>query len=190
MLIVAYLQHMNGMASWCGEPETCKAETLRFDLPPPKFVTLRDKIVYHWELVSPRSNGFVGYLHEHLTHFGIQPAAYLLNQMAQHELFVFGSSLDDWGYVLIEAMGNNLCVIEAMGNNLCVVAPNLSPFDEIVGDTGVLYDPSSPESLTRPLAALLAEDIAARRSASHRRAETLFSRAAFAESLLAWSRPA
>jgi len=377
MLVVAYLQHTNGMASWCWEaahalqeagqpvllvcshfvtiPENCKVETLRFDPPPPKLVTLREKVVHEWERVSPQSTGFVGYLHEHLVQSGIQPTAYLLNQtslqdpsvsvpqyvtawayptsfwsyfakvgryggwhlsrsasrimmttigwwpkdwrayrsadgvlavsqrlnhvlvkhgvksavvhpgtevppatplekstppykiitaaldleeprkrvrwllealhqmpdwaqfsltlvggasqefqqwacrnefpavftgplprsevqslMAQHELFVFGSSLDDWGYVLVEAMGNHLCVI----------APNLSPFDEIVGDTGVLYDPSAPESLTRPLAALLRGDISAHRAAAHRRAETLFSRAAFAESLLAWSRPA
>lgn len=56
--------------------------------------------------------------------------------MREHHVFLFGSILDDWGYVLAEAMG---C-------GMAVVAPAESPFDEIVGDAGLLYRADSSEA--------------------------------------------
>ena len=101
-------------------------------------------------------------------------------KMADFDLFLFGSELDDWGYVLVEAMSRNLCTI----------APNISPFDEIVGDTGVLYNVNSQTDLTQKLSALLAEPIGSYQQAATQRAETLFSRAAFSRSLLAMMKTA
>ena len=93
--------------------------------------------------------------------------------MAEHDIFLFGSCLDDWGYVLIEAMSQGLCI----------VAPNLSPFDEIVGDAGVLYSPFSTNDLSIKLASLLAGDITIKRNAAQDRALSLFSRKIFGERL-------
>ena len=95
--------------------------------------------------------------------------------MVQQDLFLFGSALDDWGYVLTEAMSQNLCI----------VAPNLSPFDEIVGDTGILYAPNSQDDLRHRLSNLMEMDISALRLAARSRVETMFSRQVFAQNLLA-----
>ncbi len=52
-----------------------------------------------------------------------------LNELAKNDLMIFASSVDDWGYVQIEAMSRGLAVL----------APNSSPFDEIVGDNDYLF---------------------------------------------------
>ena len=109
------------------------------------------------------------------TFTGALSRAEVQTEMANQDVFLFGSALDDWGYVLIEAMSRNLCT----------VAPDISPFDEIVGDTGVLYNVNSQADLTQKLSALLAEPIGSYQQAATERAETLFSRAAFARSILA-----
>jgi glycosyltransferase involved in cell wall biosynthesis len=64
---------------------------------------------------------------------GHLPRNQLQNLMAEHDVFLFGSCLDDWGYVLVEAMSQGLVI----------VAPRISPFDEIVEDTGILYSLAS-----------------------------------------------
>lgn len=94
--------------------------------------------------------------------------------MAQHDLFLFGSLVDDWGYVLIEAMGQGLMV----------AAPNLSPFDEIVGDSGILYPPEDPIGLARLVSELHESRVEEGRHAAYTRAREKFSRPAFARSLL------
>jgi glycosyltransferase involved in cell wall biosynthesis len=94
--------------------------------------------------------------------------------MQEHDVFLFGSQLDDWGYVLVEAMGQQLCI----------VAPNHSPFDEIAGPQGVLYQPGSGEDFRNKVAGLIDGDYAARAGGCRARAEALFSRPAFAGQLL------
>ena len=94
--------------------------------------------------------------------------------MAEHDIFLFGSCLDDWGYVLVEAMSQGLCV----------VAPKLSPFDEIVGDAGVLYSPYSEEDLCLKLGALLHKNLHQIHEDAQARASELFSRRAFSHTLL------
>jgi glycosyltransferase involved in cell wall biosynthesis len=56
-----------------------------------------------------------------------------LAAIREGDVFLFGSLLDDWGYVLLEAMAAGLAV----------VAPRMSPFDEILGPAGLLFTPSS-----------------------------------------------
>lgn len=46
------------------------------------------------------------------------------------QCFTFGSLVDDWGYVQVEAMAKGIAIIY----------PNASPFDEIVGRPDYLYD--------------------------------------------------
>lgn len=59
-----------------------------------------------------------------------------LQILAQGNLFLFGSIIDDWGYVLLEAMARGLAV----------VAPDQSPFNEMVGPLGKLFTPDSTDS--------------------------------------------
>ena len=129
---------------------------------------------------SPEFRAWVSQNEFPATFTGPLPRAQVQTEMAKQDIFLFGSALDDWGYVLIEAMSRNLCT----------VAPNISPFDEIVGDTGVLYNVNSQTDLTQKLSALLAEPIGSYQQAASQRAETLFSRAAFSRSLLAMMKTA
>lgn len=54
----------------------------------------------------------------------------LLAYMEQMDLFIFGSSFDDWGYVQVEALSKGLKVL----------APNISPSDEILANGDMLYE--------------------------------------------------
>ena len=105
---------------------------------------------------------------------GFLPRSELNQLMLKHEVFLFGSCLDDWGYVLIEAMSNGLLV----------VAPNLSPFDEIVDDTGALYSPYSSRDFISKVNKILNNDLDLKRQASLNRAKKLFSREIFGNSIL------
>lgn len=79
---------------------------------------------------------------------GRLPRHEALDVLGQGTLFLFGSIIEDWGYVLVEAMARGLAV----------VAPDQSPFDEMVGPLGSLFTPQSSTSfrdaaiaeLTRP----------------------------------------
>lgn len=95
--------------------------------------------------------------------------------MAEHDVFCFGSCLDDWGYVLVEAVSQGLCVL----------APRMTPFDEIVGDTGALYAPYSQADFAAQFYQLVNGDYHSKQQAALRRAQVLFSRPAFGRSLLA-----
>lgn len=94
--------------------------------------------------------------------------------MADHDVFLFGSCLDDWGYVLVEAMSQGLSI----------VAPNLSPFDEIIGNAGSLYSSSSSEEFRQKVYELLHSDLLPLRQAAWHRASQMFSRQAFGQSVL------
>jgi glycosyltransferase involved in cell wall biosynthesis len=105
----------------------------------------------------------------------------LQKRMREQDLFLFGSRLDDWGYILVEAMSQGLAVI----------APRLSPFDEIVGDdAGLTYDPFDPGSFRRSVYAAAGPALGQLRTAAAARAAGRFSRAAFAKALLAAARTA
>lgn len=99
----------------------------------------------------------------------------LQSLMAEHEVFLFGSCLDDWGYVLVEAMSQGLSI----------VAPNLSPFDEIVENAGTLYSASSNKEFRENVCELIHTDLLLLRKQAWQRASELFSRQAFSQNLLA-----
>jgi len=115
-----------------------------------------------------------------VTFTGQRSRAEVQTLMKEHDLFLFGSQLDDWGYVLIEAMGQGLAII----------APDLTPFDEIVGKeeepdrAGWLYDPTDPTDLARRVTTWKPGDTTERRKSAYHRAQSRFSRAAFARALL------
>ena len=92
----------------------------------------------------------------------------VMRVMRDNDVFVFGSLLDDWGYV----------ITEAMGQGLAVVAPRLAPFDEIVGETGLLYDAVDPNAFRRTIIEMLPQ-VESARLASWRRAQSAFSRDVF-----------
>jgi glycosyltransferase involved in cell wall biosynthesis len=105
---------------------------------------------------------------------GYLPRNQLQNLMAEHDIFLFGSCLDDWGYVLVEAMSQGLSI----------VAPDISPFDEIVGNAGILYSLNSAKELREKVFELSHSDLLPRRQIAWQRANNLFSRQAFGQSLV------
>jgi hypothetical protein len=98
-----------------------------------------------------------------------------LQQAMQHShILCFGSILDDWGYVLVEAMANGLVP----------VAPAVNPFSEILGDVGCSYSPQSQEDFIRALDKVLTGPFAAGGREAWDRARKLFSREAFGRFLV------
>jgi len=105
---------------------------------------------------------------------GHLPRNQLQNLMAEHDVFLFGSCHDDWGYVLVEAMSQGLVI----------VAPKISPFDEIVEDTGILYSLASEKEFAGKVLELCNSNLFSQRKSAWKRANRLFSRHAFGQSLL------
>jgi glycosyltransferase involved in cell wall biosynthesis len=95
--------------------------------------------------------------------------------MQNAHIFCFGSILDDWGYVLVEAMANGLAP----------VAPAISPFDEILDGVGSCYNQHSPDDFVRVLSSVISSDLFNERRQSRDRAQACFSRQAFGRSILA-----
>jgi glycosyltransferase involved in cell wall biosynthesis len=95
-----------------------------------------------------------------------------LQELRTHDVFLFASLLDDWGYVLTEAMANGLAV----------VAPDSSPFDEILGSSGARYAVHDPLAF---LAAVneVSGDVEGARQRCWERARDAFSRDAFLRQL-------
>lgn len=100
------------------------------------------------------------------------PREAAMSFLSHQDVFLFASVLDDWGYV----------VTEAMARGLAVVAPDLPPFDEILGTTGALYPAESQGGFCRALAIAVAEGAGAR-DVSWRRASAEFSRGIFSARL-------
>ena len=94
--------------------------------------------------------------------------------MQQADIFCFGSLLDDWGYVLVEAMANGLIP----------VAPAISPFDEIMGVAGLGYRPHSQVEFVSVLCSVTSSSLVDKRQQVWERAHSLFSREAFGRSIL------
>lgn len=98
-----------------------------------------------------------------------------LEVMKDKDIFLFGSVLDDWGYVQTEALSKGMVVI----------APNLSPFDEIVGHSEFLYKSDSPDDLRNKLMKVIDHtQLSLLKSQSEKRAEQLFSRKIFAATVI------
>jgi glycosyltransferase involved in cell wall biosynthesis len=93
--------------------------------------------------------------------------------MTRHDIFLFASRLDDWGYVLVEALAAGLWVI----------APNQSPFDDIVGEAGDLFTPGPVQSLVACIERAVAQWQPNWRTTAVNRARSHFSRQAFAAQL-------
>jgi glycosyltransferase involved in cell wall biosynthesis len=98
---------------------------------------------------SPTFQEWVGAQNFPVTFTGLLPRDQLQKLMRQHDIFLFGSCLDDWGYIQVEAMSQGLIV----------VVPKLSPFDEIVGDAGMLYSSFSAQDFKSKVLHLLASDL-------------------------------
>lgn len=105
---------------------------------------------------------------------GHLPRTQLQVLMAEHNVFLFSSCLDDWGYVLVEAMGQGLVI----------VAPDISPFDEIVGDTGILYSLTSEKEFRDKVFEFCNSNLLSQQQSAQERANRLFSRNIFGQTLL------
>ncbi len=90
------------------------------------------------------------------------------------DLFIFGSLFEDWGYV----------VIEAMSAGLVVAAPDKNPFDEILGDSGVLYKAGSKTDFRLKITGLVPNDLNSQKNKSRLRAFEQFSLPVFGKKLL------
>jgi hypothetical protein len=133
---------------------------------------------YQLSLVGNASDEFKRWVRDggfEANFLGYVPRHELQTVMTEHDVFLFGSCQDDWGYVLVEAMGHGMIIL----------APDMSPFDEIVGEAGQTYRIDSPEDFTTKLGNLLRDDLLRRRQIAWARADRIFSRRAFGQSLLA-----
>jgi glycosyltransferase involved in cell wall biosynthesis len=95
--------------------------------------------------------------------------------MQKADVFCFGSLLDDWGYVLVEAMANGMVP----------VAPAISPFDEILYGVGSCYSQLRPGDFIRVLSSVISSDLSHHGRQARDRAQALFSRQAFGRAILA-----
>lgn len=91
-----------------------------------------------------------------------------LAELEAHHIFLFASALDDWGYV----------VAEAMSRGRAVVVPDTPPFDEMVADGGIRFG-NSPGSFRDSLDRAI-DTAEALGHAAHRQARQQFSHDAFA----------
>jgi glycosyltransferase involved in cell wall biosynthesis len=119
-----------------------------------------------------RAAARIGFPVEFLGHLQRQE---LQRVMRQAHIFCFGSLLDDWGYVLVEAMANGLTP----------VAPAIGPFDEILDGAGCCYSPYSQDDFILALRSVVSGNHADKGSKARDRAQSLFSRQAFGRSILA-----
>ena len=65
------------------------------------------------------------------------------------DVLLFGSLVDDWGFVQVEAMANGMAIL----------SPNASPFDEIVGRADYLYDANDLRDLENKLAVIISNKL-------------------------------
>jgi glycosyltransferase involved in cell wall biosynthesis len=127
-------------------------------------------------LVGAASSNFQQWVCENgfpATFRGYLPRDKLQQVMVAHDIFLFGSCLDDWGYVLVEAMSQGLCVI----------APHVYPFTEIVEDDDSLYLLDSQSDFSQKLGQLLGSQLYEKKQTSWKRASTLCSRSVFGHRL-------
>jgi glycosyltransferase involved in cell wall biosynthesis len=104
---------------------------------------------------------------------GLLPRSAFVAELDAHHAFIFASALDDWGYV----------VAEAMSRGRAVVAPDAHPFDEMVAAGGVRFA-DRPESFLAAVDRVIdsAVDLGV---AAHRQAQKAFSHEAFAATVRA-----
>ena len=93
------------------------------------------------------------------------------------DVLLFGSLVDDWGFVQVEAMSRGMAVL----------SPNASPFDEIIGRDDYLYDAQNDADLEVKLLKIVSADwdtINIDKAWFKTRYESHFSLNAFARQLL------
>jgi hypothetical protein len=98
--------------------------------------------------------------------------------MVKCDIFCFASAMDDWGYVLSEALANGMVPI----------APALSPFDEILGSSGYSYTPRDSGAFASSLDSVLrltSEELNQAKFQAYSQAKEHFSAPAFSRNLLA-----
>ncbi len=103
-----------------------------------------------------------------VTFTGPLPRQTLLAEVAAHHAFLFASALDDWGYVVAEAM--------SLGR--AVVVPDAPPFDEM-GARGAVRFADDPAAFRRAVDGAI-EDVSTLGRSAHEQAQQAFSHAAFA----------
>lgn len=86
-----------------------------------------------------------------LTLLGVVSDAELPALYRMADAFVFPSTKEGWGLV----------VLEAIASNLPVITSNLAPFTEFLSDTqALLVDPTSPESIAQAMRSILQPNLA------------------------------
>jgi glycosyltransferase involved in cell wall biosynthesis len=97
--------------------------------------------------------------------------------LQQQDVFLFASALDDWGFVQVEAMSNQLAVL----------SPDKSPFDEIVGRNDFLFSSDDRQDFLVKIKSILqnSSSIATNKQWFYDRYQQTFSSKAFASSIMA-----
>lgn len=105
---------------------------------------------------------------------GIVSREEALNLFTTADIFLFASVVDDWGYVIIEAMANGLAVL----------VPDKTPYNYIAGNSASLFQLGNQEQFIKQLSALLQPGfLKSLQKENYSRAMTLFSRPVFAKSV-------
>lgn len=108
-----------------------------------------------------------------ITFYGLLSRAEVDEKMQKMDLFLFGSTLDDWGFVQTEAMSNGLAVI----------SPNLTPFNEIVPLSLLLFELHSEQSFLDAIKFVLESDRLSLKTICLNTANEKFSRKVFAHKI-------
>ncbi len=102
----------------------------------------KDKIIL--ELIGQVSQIFIDKLEqgsiEYVLH-GRLPRGQAIKVVGELDILIFGSTIDDWGFVQVEAMSCGVVVL----------APNKYPSDEIIGDSTHLYNHNSSKDFLEKL---------------------------------------
>jgi len=102
---------------------------------------------------------------------GLVPRSKALQLYSETDIFLFTSTVDDWGYVLIEAMMHGVAIL----------VPDKTPYNYIAGNPRLTFKAGDRNDFIRKFKALIeSPDLNIVREECRRRAEELFSGEVFA----------
>ena len=106
----------------------------------------RDKVILH--LIGSAADEFINRVHNtgiEFVYYGRMNRKDALKTLSSCDIMLFASSLDDWGFVQVEAMSLGISVL----------APDRLPSSEIIADKRFLFDYTSEQSFLQTLEELV-----------------------------------
>lgn len=134
---------------------------------------------YRLSLIGDANETFKTEVRDKIPHgifLGILPRNELMRELQKADMLLFGSALDDWGFVQVEAMANGLAVF----------APAQLPSTEIIPDPRFLFKPGDAIDFKNKIEYLLEnpDEIQKAKTIFHETYLQNFSSAVFARQLL------